>query len=334
MTDEALDQLLTQQRILIEKLSKKKDFWDKFASLSTFIGTVLLAAIGLYFTTIYKHQEVRVAEAQTIEKFLPHLTGTNENEKKGAIISIASLDDPTLAARLGVAFSSSGSVDALEFIYKQAKGDDKDAVKQALIEGYQKRGDEAIWQKIDPDIAIKAYSRILELDPKVDNYSSRAVAYVWKQDYDSALKDAKQAIEANSKNCLAYDAMGRSYDGKNDLAQALDNYTKAIQCGEDHTYYIERAWVHFRKDELDLAKYDYDAAIRLDPSDAYGYWKRGTTLAKQGKRGEAISDLRMAIYLDRMAHNERSNQIEKELGALGAKYEEPSEGVSHAPLPK
>jgi tetratricopeptide (TPR) repeat protein len=240
MTDEALDQLLTQQRILIEKLSKKKDFWDKFSSLSTFIGTVLLALIGLYFTTIYKHQEVRVAEAQTIEKFLPHLTGTNEMEKKGAIISIASLDDPTLAARLGVAFASSGSVDALEFIYKQAKGDDKTLVKEALIDGNQKRGDDAVGQQ-EADIAIKAYSRILELDPEADNYAMRAFAYLQKENYDSALADANRAIEVNPKNCNAYDAMGRAYDGKKNFIQALSNYDKAIQCSESEDYYLDRA---------------------------------------------------------------------------------------------
>ena len=43
---------------LIEKLDaqkdKKKDFWDRFGAISTFLSTVVLAALGLYFTNDVK----------------------------------------------------------------------------------------------------------------------------------------------------------------------------------------------------------------------------------------------------------------------------------------
>src|SRR5262249_8156871 len=157
-TDEEMKELLDRQTALIEKLSKKKDLWDKFSSLSSFFGTVVIAIIGVYFTATYKKQEVRLAEAQTIEKFLPHLTGTNESEKKGAILSIAALNDPTLAARLGVAYSSGGTIDALEFIYKQAKGEDKKLVEEALIDGHRRRAHELAFRE-RPDIAISDCNR-------------------------------------------------------------------------------------------------------------------------------------------------------------------------------
>lgn len=69
--------------------NKKKDIWDIFSTLSTFLSAVVIAALGLYFTNVYnerasarEHQtkvyQTRILEMQTVEKFIPHLTGDEE----------------------------------------------------------------------------------------------------------------------------------------------------------------------------------------------------------------------------------------------------------------
>ena len=68
---------------LLEKAGgSRKDRWDKFATMSTFLSTVVLAIIGGIFTHVYnskqdernealKRQELKVAQIQTVEKFVP-----------------------------------------------------------------------------------------------------------------------------------------------------------------------------------------------------------------------------------------------------------------------
>ena len=56
--EDLVNKLLEQQRQLTELAGKLaeakprgKDRWDKFSALSTFVSSVLIAAIGLWFTT-------------------------------------------------------------------------------------------------------------------------------------------------------------------------------------------------------------------------------------------------------------------------------------------
>ena len=69
------------QKILSEILqelksqkSPKKDLWDRFSTISVFLSTVVIAALGSYFTYSYnKLQGAR--EHQT--KILTHMTTVN-----------------------------------------------------------------------------------------------------------------------------------------------------------------------------------------------------------------------------------------------------------------
>jgi hypothetical protein len=67
---------------------KPKDTWDKAAIVSTFLGSVLIAAVGLVFTITYnskeaerqqafRDQQIRTAETDVVLKLLPQLTSEN-----------------------------------------------------------------------------------------------------------------------------------------------------------------------------------------------------------------------------------------------------------------
>jgi hypothetical protein len=78
---------------------RTKDTWDKLATLLPFVSGVLLTSVGLYFTVSYNRQADRLAQLQTLERFIPQITGSKEN-RKIAMRMIAALGTPQMVAAL------------------------------------------------------------------------------------------------------------------------------------------------------------------------------------------------------------------------------------------
>lgn len=106
---------------------KPKDFWDKFGSMSTFVSTVLIAGIGLYFTHSYNSAEAKrrqeqeqranqVNEVEALAKFMPYLTGTDEPAKKTAIMAISTLVGVKTAVQVAELHPSVGTAEAVNVI--------------------------------------------------------------------------------------------------------------------------------------------------------------------------------------------------------------------------
>ena len=104
---EQLETLDSRVADLEEKIPHAKDFWDKFGVITPLLSGALVALIGFYATNVYnrrqreaevnrKDSELLVAQVQTVEKFLPHLSAGNEESKKAALIAIAALGKETL----------------------------------------------------------------------------------------------------------------------------------------------------------------------------------------------------------------------------------------------
>src|SRR6185503_8623030 len=134
-THELLEKFLEQQKCLIEKFDgvleksdhdKKKDKWDVLSSLSglfTFFSSIVIALVGIYFTNAYKSQEVRITEAQTVEKFLPFLNSQSVETRKGALLAAYGLQNYELATRLAASYAAPDNIEACEVILKTAKDD-------------------------------------------------------------------------------------------------------------------------------------------------------------------------------------------------------------------
>ncbi|NIP57087.1 MAG: hypothetical protein GWM92_03065 [Gemmatimonadetes bacterium] len=96
----------------MEREAKRpKDFWDKLEKASTFIASVVLAAVTWGATTLItarqaerdaalREVEVRNAQLATVQGFMDFLTGTPD-EQDMAILAISTLGDDSLAVRLG-----------------------------------------------------------------------------------------------------------------------------------------------------------------------------------------------------------------------------------------
>ena len=112
---------------------KQRDSWEKLSSLAgvfTFVSSLVVASIGWYFTSSYNGRQLelnsiqaardqqnkdyqnRLAEMQTVEKMIPHLT-KDEASKRAALIAIGALATPKLAAQMAEAYGGQGSIDAL-----------------------------------------------------------------------------------------------------------------------------------------------------------------------------------------------------------------------------
>lgn len=114
-----------------ESAKPKKDAWDKISAVAPIISGAMIFLAGGYFTFSYNQQQLRVQEIQTIEKFIPHLTGS-EQSKKAAILAISSLADARLAGKIAALFASQGTVSALKSISESGNEKDREAAQAAL----------------------------------------------------------------------------------------------------------------------------------------------------------------------------------------------------------
>lgn len=117
-----------QQNSLIKP---HKDIWDKIGAIAPIVSGILIFGAGWLFTYAYNEQQLRLQEVQTIERFIPHLMGS-EQSKKAAILAISSLTNPELAARFASIFASSGTVSALQSIAEQGDQHERKVATKAL----------------------------------------------------------------------------------------------------------------------------------------------------------------------------------------------------------
>lgn len=125
-----------------EEPERPKDRWDKFASLSMFLSSVVIGAIGLIFTYVNARQEAanreverryreQIEKIQTLERFLPHLSGS-EAQKKAALAAVRALGYRELATELAANNQGPGAVQFLQNVATGETGKDANAAVDAL----------------------------------------------------------------------------------------------------------------------------------------------------------------------------------------------------------
>lgn len=98
MTDpDGFRELAAELRALMEKLDarKKRDLWDKLPVITSFAGTVIIAALGLFLTQSYQRQEamrqkefreaqIRIEQLKAITTLAPLLASTDTSQRRVA----------------------------------------------------------------------------------------------------------------------------------------------------------------------------------------------------------------------------------------------------------
>lgn len=118
-------------------------------------------------------------------------------------------------------------------------------------------------------------------------------------DYQDAVQAATCWIAEDPEYDFAYAMRGRSYNALDQHAEAVADYTTAIELQGDYDYYYAlRANAYNGLSEFDLALADATFAIELDPDYAYAYALRGDNYLDMEDPTAAIDDLTRAIELD------------------------------------
>jgi len=190
--------ILEQQKVLLEQIAEssrrsKKDLWDRLSSIAPILSGTIIAIGGTFFTLSYNQQQLKLQEAQTIERFIPHLLG-DEKSKRAAILAISSLTDNKLAAKVASIFASPGTASALESIAENDTSNDKKDLKSALARTLDNMAGNFIVEKRYDD-AIDTSRRALSLQEQsfgssspelVPNLNRIAELYTIHKDFNGA----------------------------------------------------------------------------------------------------------------------------------------------------
>lgn len=112
--------------------------------------------------------------------------------------------------------------------------------------------------------ALKDYDRSIKADPDFAMaYSNRGMTRGDLGQLDDGIKDLQRASELAPNLPDAHNNLGMIYVKQKKWQNALDEFSKAIQCGNQSVSFVNRARVRVMMDDRDGAISDYRKAISL-----------------------------------------------------------------------
>jgi tetratricopeptide (TPR) repeat protein len=157
-----------------QSAKSQKDIWDRLMAVAPIFSAIIIACTGAYFTYSYNQQQIKLQEAQTIEKFFPHLVG-DEKTKRAAILAMNSLGNTKLAAKVASVFASEGTASALSSMAKSSATEDKAAVRDALYKTLDALAEKYHYENKFDD-AVETYKKALTLKQSVVGKDSPELA--------------------------------------------------------------------------------------------------------------------------------------------------------------
>ncbi len=101
---------------------------------------------------------------------------------------------------------------------------------------------------------------------------------------------------SNRERSMAHAMRALAYSLKGNYKDAMPDYDRSIELDPTSAIaYNNRAWVHYRIDDLEKAIADVERAIALSPASAHAYDTRAHIRQKLGLVPEAIADYMRAI---------------------------------------
>ncbi len=130
-------------------------------------------------------------------------------------------------------------------------------------------------------------------------HNNRGIAFDEKNNLAQAMLDFNKAIEIDPKNADAYDNRGIIYGKQSHFTQAISDFNKAVEINPNYVEaYNNRGLTYYSQGNLAQAMSDYNKAIEIDPEPAKTYNYRGLIYYKQGNYAQALSDYNRAIAID------------------------------------
>ncbi|NUW33005.1 tetratricopeptide repeat protein [Nonomuraea sp. SMC257] len=160
------------------------------------------------------------------------------------------------------------------------------------------RGD-LLWH--DPEAAVAAYSRAIEIDPDDSFWAlvGRATLHRLDERLEEALADLDRAVELNADVSYVFSERGQVNRRLKRYEQALADLDLAIELDpDDSDSYTERAQVKYELERLEEALADVNVALAAAPDDSESLELRGILHMVAGRPATAVADLDRAIELD------------------------------------
>ncbi len=101
-------------------MAEPKDKWDKFDIVSKFTVSVAIALIaGLYTCSqnnLEKQRQAKSNEVETLSKFMPYLSGTDQPAKQAALLAMRRISSTEFMTQIAQLYPSAGAVGALRAV--------------------------------------------------------------------------------------------------------------------------------------------------------------------------------------------------------------------------
>jgi poly(3-hydroxybutyrate) depolymerase/lipoprotein NlpI len=161
--------------------------------------------------------------------------------------------------------------------------------------------------------AIAAYTRVVELDPNfADAYNNRGAAYVSLNDVAAAIQDFTRSL-AISPSPNPYNNRGAIYVSQQKYEEAITDLNAGINLQPSADAYANRGIAYMNTSRLELARDDFEKAIGLDAKFGRAYVLRGLLLLKMSSTMDAAAwkDLDQGFQLDPSLHEEFDPMIKQ-----------------------
>ena len=147
------------------------------------------------------------------------------------------------------------------------------------------------------DYAVEEYGRVLAIDPQnLSAYYYRAYAHNYLHRYDLALADYEAFLALMPRHFEAQ--LGRAMTKKNlgKVNEALDDLNSLVQMFPDSAFaYAARAGFEAEHQQYELALFDWDEALRLQPRNVDFLVSKADVLISLKRKKEARLVLQEAL---------------------------------------
>ncbi|MDJ0735304.1 MAG: tetratricopeptide repeat protein [Nostocaceae cyanobacterium] len=168
--------------------------------------------------------------------------------------------------------------------------------------------------------ALAIYQRAAALEPKNPTIFS-GIGFLQAQsgNFRDALISYRRAIALNGNNSDYYYAVAYIHGNLGDMKASKEAYRKAIQLNRNNVNaYLGLMVTQSRLGNYDAAKWAYEQLLERDSKNARAHELMGSIFKKQGKRQEAILQLRKARDLyERQRKFDGANRVDGLLRTLG-----------------
>ena len=114
--------------------------------------------------------------------------------------------------------------------------------------------------------------------------------------YGEVIDSCDAALAQGPPSAKLYELRGLARVGRNDFAGAITDYTLALASRPDWArVHANRGWAYLFANAPELAFQDFDAVVRLAPSDPDGYGGRGAARVRLRQHRAAASDVEESL---------------------------------------